>query len=635
MKTHGWLRGAAARIARALGRAPAAPPPPALELEAVRRRLEILLAAVYGREIPIVAAKPVEPTRRTAAGEPVAGSDGERIHLPPRLDASGGTEAALARYRVLAIGQAERMMRGTVALAPGEDERLARDLYLLLESAAADASIAESIPGVRSALAAERASALAARPPLEGMKGADREVEGLLRRLLAVDAADPPPDLAPGATPEESLARARALAERVGAAGRYRGVPAVAAWGRVVPIPGASRLIRMMPLTPTPMTSSRHGKGIGGAGRSRDPRASSIQVEDPFARAAPQSPPDDANAPDAPAGSPQSDTGPSGGGATAVQAPGGGAAKGAPGQGTNAAQAEALAYPEWDVFAGRYQPHAAWVRPLPAAEGDESWAASVLATHAALVRRLRERFERLRAQRVRLVRQRDGDELDLEACVRAFADRATGHSIDDRLYAEVRPARRGLAICLLVDVSGSTSEIVGRQRIIDIEKVSLLLTAQALDALGDLYAILSFCSVGPEDVRLRTLKDFGERNGAAVRRRIGALRPEGYTRLGAAVRHATALLARQPAGHRLLLILSDGKPNDQDHYQARFAVEDSRQAVAEARASGVHPFCITIDRKGGSYLARIFGEPGHVILRDPDQLPLALVKVVRQILANR
>jgi nitric oxide reductase NorD protein len=630
--TNGWLRGAAARIARAFGRAPAPPPAPMLELEEVRRRLEILLAAVYGREIPIVAAK---ADARGKSAEPVAGSDGERIHLPPRLDASDGIDAALARYRVLAIGQAERMMRGTVSLAPPENEPLARDLYLLLESAAADASIAESIPGVRGALAAERASALAARPPLEGLKGADREVEAMLRRLLAGDAADPPADLAPGATPEESLARARALAERVRAAGRYRGVPAVAAWGRVVVIPGAARVIRMMPLTPLPATSSRYGRGVGGAGRSHDPRSSSIQVEDPFGKSTPQSAPDDPNASDAPAGSPQAE-GASGGGASATQAPGGGAAKGAPAQGTNGAgQAEAVAYPEWDTFAGRYQPRAAWVRPRPAVEGDESWAAAVLAEHAALVRRLRERFERLRAQRQRLVRQRDGDELDLEACVRAFADRATGHSIDDRLYAEVRPARRGLAICLLVDISGSTSEIVGRRRIIDIEKTSLLLTSQALDALGDLYAILSFCSVGPEDVRLRTLKDFGERNGAAVRRRIGALRPEGYTRLGAAMRHATALLARQQAGHRLLLILSDGKPNDQDHYQGRFGVEDSRQAIAEARASGVHPFCITIDRKGGAYLARIFGEPGHVVLGHPDQLPLALVKVVRQILANR
>jgi len=104
--------------------------------------------------------------------------------------------------------------------------------------------------------------------------------------------------------------------------------------------------------------------------------------------------------------------------------------------------------------------------------------------------------------------------------------------------------------------------------------------------------------------------------------------------MGAAIRHATAGLGRTHAGHRLLLILSDGKPNDRDHYVGAFAIEDARQAIAEARAAGVHPFCLTVDRKGSSYLTRIFGPAGHVVLRHPDQLPLALVGVVRQILAS-
>jgi nitric oxide reductase NorD protein len=258
----------------------------------------------------------------------------------------------------------------------------------------------------------------------------------------------------------------------------------------------------------------------------------------------------------------------------------------------------------------------------------------VLGRHGALVRRLRERFERMRAQRTRLMAQRRGDELDVGACVRAMVDLRTGHAPDDRLYADVRPARRGLSITLLVDVSGSTDEFVGKARIIDIEKIAVLLTSEALDALGDLYSILTFSSLGADDVRIRTIKDFAERNGRAVRQRIGTLKPEGYTRMGAAIRHATAQLGRTHAGHRLLLILSDGKPNDRDHYQGQFAIEDARQAIAEARAAGVHPFCLTVDVKASGYLTRIFGRAGHVVLRHPDQLPLALVGVVRQILAS-
>jgi nitric oxide reductase NorD protein len=214
-------------------------------------------------------------------------------------------------------------------------------------------------------------------------------------------------------------------------------------------------------------------------------------------------------------------------------------------------------------------------------------------------------------------------------------DQRTGHGVDDRLYIAVRPARRGLAIALLIDISGSTDDwIDARRRIIDVEKVALLLASEALDALGDRYAILTFSGKGRSNVRMRTVKAFDESNGADVRRRIAALQPEGYTRAGAAIRHAAALLERQPAAHRLLLIISDGKPNDVDGYEGLAGVEDTRQAIIETRRAGVYPFCLTIDRQGQDYLNRIFGEAGHTVLRNPQQLPTALVKVVKHLLVS-
>ena len=105
-----------------------------------------------------------------------------------------------------------------------------------------------------------------------------------------------------------------------------------------------------------------------------------------------------------------------------------------------------------------------------------------------------------------------------------------------------------------------------------------------------------------------------------------------FRRLGAAVRHATRQLARQSAGHRLLLILSDGRPNDVDRYQGPYGVEDSRQAIFEARASGVYPFCITVDHQASEYLPRIFGAAGHTIVQRPEQLPTALLTVVQALI---
>jgi nitric oxide reductase NorD protein len=228
-----------------------------------------------------------------------------------------------------------------------------------------------------------------------------------------------------------------------------------------------------------------------------------------------------------------------------------------------------------------------------------------------------------------LNRQRGGNELDLRACVDAIIDRRVGRPPDDRLYLDARPARRGFAISLLVDVSGSTdTRVAGQLKIIDLERVALLLASEALDALGDLYSITAFTGKGPSKVMLTTVKSFGERNGEATRRRIAALKSRGFTRLGAAVRHETRQLATQTAGHRLLLIISDGRPNDVDEYQGTYGIEDARQAIMEARASGVFPFCLTVDRDASEYLPHIFGTAGHTVVRRPEQLPSALLSAV-------
>jgi len=275
------------------------------------------------------------------------------------------------------------------------------------------------------------------------------------------------------------------------------------------------------------------------------------------------------------------------------------------------------------------------VRVRPAPDTSPDWAVATLAEHAALVRRVRERFERLRARRTRLPRQREGDELDLAACVQAIVDARSGHTVDDRLYLATHAARRELAILLLVDVSGSTDTLVTKTlQVIDVEKIALLLAAEALDALGDRYAMLAFSGKGSKSVHVSTIKDFAERNGPAVRGRISALAPDANTRLGAAIRHATARLDEQTAGHRLLLILSDGKPNDIDAYQGSHGIEDSRQAINEARARNVYPFCLTVDQEDSAYLKRIFGPSGYAILPRPDHLPRVLLDVVRNLLGG-
>ena len=221
---------------------------------------------------------------------------------------------------------------------------------------------------------------------------------------------------------------------------------------------------------------------------------------------------------------------------------------------------------------------------------------------------MRRQFEALRPRRQILHGQPDGEELDLSALVRSLADRRAGAPGSDRVHSAARTVQRDLAVLVLVDVSLSTNSWVLDRRVLDVEKEALLALAGGLDACGDEHAILTFTSRRREAVWVRTVKGFEEPLGATVIRRIRALKPGHYTRMGAAVRHATRQLAERPRGHRLLL-LTDGKPNDADHYEGRYAIEDTRMAIREARRAGCKVFGITVDREARDYFPYLFG-PG-------------------------
>ncbi len=302
---------------------------------------------------------------------------------------------------------------------------------------------------------------------------------------------------------------------------------------------------------------------------------------------------------------------------------------------TGARRTRGTVYPEWDCHAARYRPEGAIVRERTGEDGDDAWIDGMLRRHATTLRTVRRDFERVRPRRTALKRQRDGSDVDVDAVVEAFADRHGGGATNDRLHVDTRTLRRDVAITLLVDASASTdSWVSGTRRIIDVEKEALLIVAEALDALGDPHAILAFAGEGPEAVDLRRIKTLeGHETPPAVRRRIAGLEPGGYTRAGAAIRHATAGLVRHPARHRLLLLLSDGRPNDVDHYEGRYGVEDTRAAVVEARLQGLHCYCLTVDREAPRYVTRIFGRDFAVLTR-AERLPTALTGVLRDLLRS-
>ncbi|MEX6503675.1 nitric oxide reductase activation protein NorD [Pseudomonas zhanjiangensis] len=251
---------------------------------------------------------------------------------------------------------------------------------------------------------------------------------------------------------------------------------------------------------------------------------------------------------------------------------------------------------------------------------------------APLARRLRRQFEHLRTDRQWLRQQPQGSELDMQAWLDFHVERQHGQCAERGLFLEQRQNRRDLACLLLADLSMSTdAHLDNEHRVIEVITDSLLLFGEALAAVGDEFALYGFSSLRRQQVRMQELKTFAQRYDDVTRGRIQALKPGYYTRMGAAIRQATRLLGACKQRRKLLLLVTDGKPNDLDLYEGRYGVEDTRQAVLEARQQGLLPFCITIDREAGDYLPYMFGANGYTLIRQPQQLPLRLPQLYRQL----
>lgn len=290
-----------------------------------------------------------------------------------------------------------------------------------------------------------------------------------------------------------------------------------------------------------------------------------------------------------------------------------------------------VTYPEWSYRRRAYLPAHCAVHTGPAPETGEDWQPDEAARRQ--IRLVRRQFEALRPRREILRGQVDGNELDMDALVRSQVDLHTSGAGSDRVWLDARNRARDLATLLLVDSSLSTDSWVEGRRVLDVEKQALTALAYGLEACGDPFAILTFSSRTRREVRVSTVKDFDERLGERVRRRISALKPGHYTRIGTALRHATSVLAERPERHRLLLVLSDGKPNDLDHYDGRHGVEDTRKAVLEARSKGLFVYGVTVDRRAETYVPYILGRGGYAMVSHLGRLPEALAGIYRQLVS--
>jgi len=283
-----------------------------------------------------------------------------------------------------------------------------------------------------------------------------------------------------------------------------------------------------------------------------------------------------------------------------------------------------LPYDEWDYRRGGYRHGWCTLYEKPLLPVGSFFVENTLRTYRPQLKKLRRQFEMLRTRRRFVRRRRFGDEIDLDALIEALGDRAAGRTPSDRLFFRLLRDERDISALFLIDMSNSTEGWVGTAM-----KEALVLLAESLEVVGDRYGMYGFSGMRRSRSDLFEIKHPDEPYTRLVQQRIAAIAPREYTRMGPPLRHLTRRLREMPSRLRLLIVISDGKPEDYDDYKGDYAIEDTRKALLEAKGSGVYPFCITIDKMAQGYLAHMFGRGNYIFIDNVRSLPAKMPEMYR------
>ena len=287
---------------------------------------------------------------------------------------------------------------------------------------------------------------------------------------------------------------------------------------------------------------------------------------------------------------------------------------------------EVTLYDEWDHSRQQYRKQWCQLREYEVTGKSSDFVNQTLAKHRNLLKQLHRTFEALREEDRRIHKQPYGEDIDLDAVINSYADIINGDEIDQNLFIKQRKVDRNIAVMFMVDMSGSTSGWIN-----DMEREALILLCESLQKLGDRYAIYGFSGVTHEQCDLYRIKEFEESYSSVVKERIANIKPKDYTRMGVAIRHLSKLLAKVEAKTKVLITLSDGRPDDRDGYRGVYGIEDTRRALIEAKYLGIHPFCITIDKEAMDYLQHMYGPVNFAIVDQIDKLPYKVSDIYRRL----
>ncbi len=290
-------------------------------------------------------------------------------------------------------------------------------------------------------------------------------------------------------------------------------------------------------------------------------------------------------------------------------------------------------YDEWDNKLDDYKKDWCRVREIEMPATSLLFYNKTIKEYYGMVSLLRRHFGMLRPDRFkRYFREERGDDLDLDAVIESIVERHAGKTPSDKVYIRRDKKLRDVSVAFLIDMSYSTGEVLpSGKRIIDVEREGLVLMAEALESIGDQWAVYGFSTERRDKADFFVVRDFNEPFNDTVKMRFEGIRPIALTRLGVAIRHANSFLEKQDSLIRLLILLSDGRPYDIDYGDVDYAVEDTRMALWEGRNKGINSFCITVDKKSRDYLPHMYGEANYTIIDNIEALPISLPLIYKKL----
>jgi nitric oxide reductase NorD protein len=283
-------------------------------------------------------------------------------------------------------------------------------------------------------------------------------------------------------------------------------------------------------------------------------------------------------------------------------------------------------YNEWNYKRQYYHKNWCVLREIEVQPVYDSFVEDTLEKYSKLLKSLRNTFEYLRGEDKLLKKQPHGDDIDIDALVEAYADVKSGMEMTNQLFTKMHKEERNVAVIFMVDMSGSTKGWIN-----EAERESLILLAEVLEILQDRYAIYGFSGMTRKRCELFKIKAFDDEYNAETKARISNIQPQDYTRMGVFIRHVIRHFSEVEASTKLLITLSDGKPDDYDTYRGEYGVEDTRQALFEARRDGIHSFCITIDEEARDYLPHMYGAANYTVINNVASLPMKVSDIYRKL----